>query len=482
MLIHVSRDGQQFGPYTPEDVQTFLADGSLLTTDMGWVEGAADWVPLPQLVASAAAPPPAVPGVVCPRCGVGLEADQVICLSCGHNLDEPLEEVLPEEGPPQEKRKIPPSLTYEDELADRSAYVNSVAWALLAATFMPVFGDGEWNVPVWKFWALDKWQMMFEILAPAVAGLLMLYLASQIHGRARGVIVLVLGLLILGAGFVDDEIGGFKVFTPVEDLSEPIPEPLSEPPDTSEIKIPEKKVELEEKNVFYERLGLDFSEHAMTFPIFLVAWMGVILGAKARFYRIESMTAYIISLIGGLAAVLVWFIPDANGMPVVAAIDMMGNDLIGGIGILVMMAMMVGAGLLCFINTLGKRPSQMKRFSSLAATLMMVSIAVPVIPIWGKVALDEFKDDSERAVKRQKYVESQFGEMFSSYQTAARDKALDKLEKPINAKIGVVCGWLMTGVKYVAWTGGLLVLIPLGLTEILCGTRERDDDFMILQQ
>ena len=217
-------------------------------------------------------------------------------------------------------------------------------------------------------------------------------------------------------------------------------------------------------------------------PIFLVAWMGVILGAKARFYRIESMTAYIISLIGGLAAVLVWFIPDANGMPVVAAIDMMGNDLIGGIGILVMMAMMVGAGLLCFINTLGKRPSQMKRFSSLAATLMMVSIAVPVIPIWGKVALDEFKDDSERAVKRQKYVESQFGEMFSSYQTAARDKALDKLEKPINAKIGVVCGWLMTGVKYVAWTGGLLVLIPLGLTEILCGTRERDDDFMILQQ
>ena len=65
MLIHVSRDGQQFGPYTPEDVQAFLADGSLLTTDMGWVEGAADWVPLPQLVAPAVAPPPAVPGVVC---------------------------------------------------------------------------------------------------------------------------------------------------------------------------------------------------------------------------------------------------------------------------------------------------------------------------------------------------------------------------------------------------------------------------------
>ena len=482
MLIHVSRDGQQFGPYTPEDVQTYLANGSLLSTDMGWVEGTADWVPLPQLVSGSAVPPPAVPGAACPRCGAGLEADQVVCLACGHNLDEPVSEEVPVGVPVQEKKKLPPSLTYEDELADRSAYVNSVAWALLAATLMPVFGDGEWNVPVWKFWSLDKWQMMFEILAPGVAGLLMLYLASQIHGRARGIIVLVLGLLILGAGFADDEIGGFEVLTPVEDISVPIPEPLSEPPDTSEITIPEKKVELEEKNVFYEKLGLNFSDHTMTVPIFLLAWMGVVLGAKARFYRIESMGAYIISLIGGLAAVLVWFIPDANGMPVMAAIDMMGDDLAGGIGILLMMAMMVGAGILCFINTRGKRPSQMKRFSNLAATLMMVSIAVPVIPIWGKVALGEFKDDSDRALKRQKYVESQFGEMFSSYQTAARDKALDKLEKPINAKIGVVCGWLMTGVKYVAWVGGLLVLIPLGFTEILCGTRERDDDFMILQQ
>ena len=57
MLIHVSRDGQQFGPYTPEDVQAYLADGSLLTTDLGWVEGTADWVPLPQLVSGGAAPP-----------------------------------------------------------------------------------------------------------------------------------------------------------------------------------------------------------------------------------------------------------------------------------------------------------------------------------------------------------------------------------------------------------------------------------------
>ena len=108
MLIHVSRDGQQFGPYTPEDVQAYLADGSLLSTDLGWVEGTADWVPLPQLVSGGAAPPPAILGITCPKCGAGLEADQVICLACGHNLDEPVVEVAEEANVPQEKRKIPP--------------------------------------------------------------------------------------------------------------------------------------------------------------------------------------------------------------------------------------------------------------------------------------------------------------------------------------------------------------------------------------
>ena len=246
MLIHVSRDGQQFGPYTPEDVQTYLANGSLLSTDMGWVEGTADWVPLPQLVSGSAVPPPAVPGAACPRCGAGLEADQVVCWLVGTILMSRFQKRLPVGVPVQEKRNChPPLLTKTNS---RTEVLMSIQWpGRYWRRLMPVFGDGEWNVPVWKFWSLDKWQMMFEILAPGVAGLLMLYLASQIHGRARGIIVLVLGLLILGAGFADDEIGGFEVLTPVEDISVPIPEPLSEPPDTSEITIPEKKVELERR-------------------------------------------------------------------------------------------------------------------------------------------------------------------------------------------------------------------------------------------
>ena len=54
-MIHISRDGQQFGPYTVEDAQTHLASGALLATDQAWYEGAPDWMPLDQVPGVASA-------------------------------------------------------------------------------------------------------------------------------------------------------------------------------------------------------------------------------------------------------------------------------------------------------------------------------------------------------------------------------------------------------------------------------------------
>ena len=52
-MIYVLRNGEQFGPYTLEDANLFLSQGSLLPTDQAWYEGAPDWMPITQ-----------VPGVV----------------------------------------------------------------------------------------------------------------------------------------------------------------------------------------------------------------------------------------------------------------------------------------------------------------------------------------------------------------------------------------------------------------------------------
>jgi len=49
IMIHVMRDGQQFGPYTLEDLNAYLAQGSLLPTDQAWWEGASAWVPMDQV-------------------------------------------------------------------------------------------------------------------------------------------------------------------------------------------------------------------------------------------------------------------------------------------------------------------------------------------------------------------------------------------------------------------------------------------------
>ena len=55
MQIHIHRDGQDFGPYTLEQVNQYLIDGSVVASDMAWYDGAPDWIPLPK-----------VPGVVIP--------------------------------------------------------------------------------------------------------------------------------------------------------------------------------------------------------------------------------------------------------------------------------------------------------------------------------------------------------------------------------------------------------------------------------
>ncbi len=44
--IHISRNNQQMGPYTYEEVQSHLAQGSLLPTDVAWHEGLENWTQL----------------------------------------------------------------------------------------------------------------------------------------------------------------------------------------------------------------------------------------------------------------------------------------------------------------------------------------------------------------------------------------------------------------------------------------------------
>ncbi|MDC0144282.1 GYF domain-containing protein [Verrucomicrobia bacterium] len=66
MQVHIDRGGQRFGPYSVEQVNSHLAEGAILPTDLGWRDGMTDWVPVTQVAgvtfadaaATAAVPPP----------------------------------------------------------------------------------------------------------------------------------------------------------------------------------------------------------------------------------------------------------------------------------------------------------------------------------------------------------------------------------------------------------------------------------------
>lgn len=68
MQINIYRDGQQYGPYSLEEITKHIRDGNLTTDDLAWYEGAPEWIPLRAvpgilLPTSQPAPPPPPPSI-----------------------------------------------------------------------------------------------------------------------------------------------------------------------------------------------------------------------------------------------------------------------------------------------------------------------------------------------------------------------------------------------------------------------------------
>jgi len=60
--ITISRDGQQYGPYTLKQANDYLIAGNLLPADLAWDVQKSTWIPLAQIPGiNFVAPPPPVP-------------------------------------------------------------------------------------------------------------------------------------------------------------------------------------------------------------------------------------------------------------------------------------------------------------------------------------------------------------------------------------------------------------------------------------
>ncbi len=58
MLYHVTRNGQNYGPYTLEDLQKYVASGNVLPTDLTKSDDMPDWVPVSHVLGMAPDLPP----------------------------------------------------------------------------------------------------------------------------------------------------------------------------------------------------------------------------------------------------------------------------------------------------------------------------------------------------------------------------------------------------------------------------------------
>ena len=70
MKYYISRAGQQYGPYSLEDLRNMQAQHQVDVNDLAWAEGMPAWTPLSQVLGSTPAPaaaPVAAPYTPAPR-------------------------------------------------------------------------------------------------------------------------------------------------------------------------------------------------------------------------------------------------------------------------------------------------------------------------------------------------------------------------------------------------------------------------------
>lgn len=163
MQIYVGKNGQQLGPFSLEEVNRKLADGTFAASDLAWYEGAAGWAPLSRVAGVVIPPAAAVTPVPTP----------VPSPASG-----PLQPAVP-------IAPVRPNVPIVQRPASGTRTLALVSWVLMGLTFVvsliPFVGCGAWvlGAPV--------------AIAAIVMGIIILT-----RGRAlQGGVTILAGLLIV---------------------------------------------------------------------------------------------------------------------------------------------------------------------------------------------------------------------------------------------------------------------------------------------
>src|SRR2546423_14206983 len=166
MQIYVGKNGQQLGPFSLEEVNRKLADGTFVGTDLAWYEGAAGWAPLSS-----------VAGVVIPQAPSSTPAPSPAPTPAPA---QPAPAVAP----------VRPNASIVQPAPRSTGTLSMVTWILLGITFVvsfiPFVGCGAWllGVPV--------------AITAIILGIIML----SRGGTGSGIVAILGGILIVPLGFL----------------------------------------------------------------------------------------------------------------------------------------------------------------------------------------------------------------------------------------------------------------------------------------
>lgn len=386
--IHITRKGEQFGPYPEATAKQFLEDGQLLASDLAWHAGAEGWKPLGELFGTVPPedapppPPPAGPPEPPPEeppAPAGPPPDTPVHISrqgerhgpykfatAKEYLDngsllptdnawyegcdgwKPLAELLGVAAaghtggiPVTSQTPAGPGTysTFEEENIKQS-HMMMAGILLIVGAVLPVFGmmpsmeDGQLSLEMkirFPNFLLSgkKFEFVVAMLGPLVVGITATAMAKTTKDPVRCGVVLGLTLLTYLISMdvnrnVAGALGGFGV--PV---------------------------------------------------LFFLGWLCLLMGCRVRHMRPANLAAYIISLVGAGFAFLFWLVPGkTGGVPLVATFKMFDGNVLSALGMVAFMGMQIGAGVLCCVTTRTKPNGHVAKFMDLAIKLMVGSILI----------------------------------------------------------------------------------------------------------
>ena len=165
MQIYVGKNGQQLGPFSLEEINRKLADGTFTGTDLAWYEGAAGWAPLS-----------GVAGVVIPALAPASTPAPPAAVAPVQAAPAPAAAPARSNAPIAQPAAVP-----------RGGYktLSLVSWVLLGLTFfisfIPFLGCGSWIL---------AWPV-------AVAAIIMGIIVLTRGGTMQGILIILAGVLIV---------------------------------------------------------------------------------------------------------------------------------------------------------------------------------------------------------------------------------------------------------------------------------------------